>query len=129
MKIDLKKLETLVNLMEERDLGELELVDGESHVVLERAPKPPRRRGAEAPTLNENDITVTAPRVGIFLKKISAGDKIREGGLVGELRVMDVKYAVTSPATGRVEEVFVEDGMGVEYGQPLLRVLADAKGR
>jgi biotin carboxyl carrier protein len=47
---------------------------------------------------------------------------LEEGGIVGEIRVMDVKYRVSSPAKGQVEEYFVEDGMGVEYGQPLVRL-------
>ena len=49
-------------------------------------------------------------------------DQVAEGAQLAELRVMDVKYSIPSPATGRIEEVLVEDGMGVEYGQPLIRL-------
>jgi biotin carboxyl carrier protein len=122
VRIDLAKLDRLVDMMEEHDLGEMEIVDGESGVSLELAPRPRKRRAPQPVETDENGLTVTSPRVGVFLRRAAIGDLLEEGGIVGEIRVMDVKYRVSSPAKGQVEEYFVEDGMGVEYGQPLVRL-------
>jgi acetyl-CoA carboxylase biotin carboxyl carrier protein len=122
VRIDLAKLDRLVDMMEEHDLGELEIVDGDSGVSLEMAPRPRARRAPRAVETDDSGLTITSPRVGVFLRRAAVGDVLEEGGIVGEIRVMDVKYRVTLPAKGQVEEFLVEDGMGVEYGQPLVRL-------
>lgn len=119
MKIDLTRLDALVDLMEKNDLSEVELRDGDSLISMELAVQK-RRRITDAP--QETGVTVTSARVGIFLKRTAVGKVIVAGELIAEIRVMDVKYQVTAPVAGRVEEIFVEDGLGVEYGQPLVRI-------
>ncbi len=116
------RLEALADMMEQRDLVEVELADGDSAIMLELAPPRRGRKKLIDDQVEDPGVTVTSSRVGIFLKRVSVGDQVAEGGLLAELRVMDVKYRVTSPASGVVEEIFVEDGMGVEYGQPLLKL-------
>ncbi len=122
MKVDLKKLDELVDMMEVRELQELEIIDGESMICLELQPPKSRPRISES-ELEEPGVTITASRVGIFLHKLGVGHEVKQGDSLGELRVMDVKYRVTSPSAGRVVEVYVEDGLGVEYGQPLVRLM------
>lgn len=123
MKFDLSRLEELVDMMEEHDLVELELEDGETQTAIERLPAAPS--ASAAPSIDSSAVTITSARVGIFTCKVAVGDRVAEGDLVGEVRVMDVKYAVTSANAGVVTEIFVEDGIGVEYGQPLMRLELD----
>lgn len=122
MKVDLKKLDDLVSMMENRELAELEIIDGDSMICLELAPPKGRPRVPEA-ELEDSGVTITASRVGVYLHRLAAGSVVKQGDPVGELRVMDVKYRVNSPSAGQIAEVYVEDGMGVEYGQPLVRLL------
>lgn len=123
MKIDMGRLEALADMMEQRDLVEVELADGDTAMMLELAPPKARKRAQGSEESEDRSVTVTSSRVGIFLKRVSVGDQVAEGGMLAELRVMDVKYRVSSPTAGTVEEIFVEDGMGVEYGQPLLKLM------
>lgn len=127
MKVDLKRLDELVDMMEARELQELEVIDGESMICLELQPPKGRPRISES-ELEEPGVTITASRVGIYLHALSVGQAVKVGDPVGEIRVMDVKYRVASPSAGTVAEIFVEDGLGVEYGQPLVRLMpADAE--
>lgn len=92
-------------------------------------PKPPAARKAHGADMPGRTY-VTSPRVGVFRRAaprgrpLAAGDEVRAGEVLGEVSVLDVPYEVTAPCTSRVREVLVEDGLGVEYGQPLI-VLED----
>lgn len=120
MKIDLARLDALVDMMEKRELGELELGEGDATVLLELSPR--RRRLQVEGETEERGATVTSSRVGIFLKRTAINATVAVGEMIAEIRVMDVKYQVTAPIAGRVEQIFVEDGMGVEYGRPLIKI-------
>jgi len=125
MKIDLTRLESLVDLMERNGLAELDFHEGESRVALELLPPPARPAGQAAAETAEPGLTVTAPRVGVFHALIAAGTRVQAGKAIGEIKMMDVKYGVTAPTSGLVEEVLVENGLGVEYGQPLVRIMPE----
>jgi biotin carboxyl carrier protein len=68
---------------------------------------------------------ITAPMVGIFRQArtpIREGDSIREGQVVGMIESMKLMNDIRSELVGVVQEVLAEDGMPVEYGQPLFRL-------
>jgi acetyl-CoA carboxylase biotin carboxyl carrier protein len=125
MKIDLTRLESLVDLMERSGLSELDFHEGESRVALELLPPPPRPAGRAVAETADPGLTVTAPRVGVFHAAVAAGTHVQAGKAIGEIKVMDVKFSITAPASGLVEEVLVENGLGVEYGQPLIRIMTE----
>ncbi|MBL4889886.1 MAG: hypothetical protein JKX97_07700 [Candidatus Lindowbacteria bacterium] len=118
MKFDLSRLDELVDLMEAGNLSELELEDDNSSFVIERKQLPKKRKSAEK--IDDTKAAVTSGRVGIFSRQISVGDEVSQGQQLGDVRMMNVLYPVLSPADGVVEEIFVEDGVGVEYAQPLM---------
>lgn len=123
VKFDLARLDDLVDLMEEHHLGEIEVEDGPNMVSIAR--RPPKRKSRAGKTAREPEspfVTVTASRVGVFSLKVAAGDTVTENQVLGEIRMMDVTYAINSPAAGEVTEVLVEDGVGVEFGQPVIRL-------
>ncbi len=79
--------------------------------------------GAEAAA--EAALEITAPMVGIFRQArtpVRAGDAICEGQVVGMIESMKLMNDVRAEQSGVVEEVLAEDGMPVEYGQPLFRL-------
>jgi acetyl-CoA carboxylase biotin carboxyl carrier protein len=73
-------------------------------------------------------LTVTSPTVGIFRfdgSSIVKGQKVNELQVVGLVESLKVPNEVRVTSSGIVEAVFVEDGQGVEFGQPLLELLID----
>lgn len=70
---------------------------------------------------------ILAPMVGIFHTNDGAGKvgvEVAVGQVVGAIESMKLLNDVIADAAGTVVEVMVEDGMPVEYGQPLYRVSA-----
>jgi acetyl-CoA carboxylase biotin carboxyl carrier protein len=73
---------------------------------------------------------VTAPMVGIFYRApapgrppfVAVGDAVGAEDTVCLLEVMKLYNSVVAGVAGRVEEVLVEDGAVVAFGQPLLAI-------
>jgi len=67
-------------------------------------------------------VRITAPLVGIFRQgesRLALGDRVEAGTPVGSIESMKILSPVYAEADGRIEEVLVEDGHPVEYGEPL----------
>lgn len=74
-------------------------------------------------------LIVTSPTVGIFRfgdSPIVKGQKVNELQVVGQVESLKVPNEVRLTSSGIVETVFVEDGQGVEFGQPLFELQIDA---
>ncbi len=54
--------------------------------------------------------------------KVEVGDEVAEGAEVAEVETMKSTFAVESPATGKIKEIFAEPGDVVEVDQPLASV-------
>lgn len=68
-------------------------------------------------------VAVTATAVGLFRPAATAlqiGDSVKKGQIIGAVESMKIPNEVAASASGRVSEILVEEGQGVEYGQPLL---------
>ncbi len=84
----------------------------------------------EVKTEEENLTEVVAQRVGYFMYLrdrrgevlVKPGSKISKGDPVGLIVAMGVETRVVSPVDGVIEEMLVEEGAPVEYGQPLMRI-------
>lgn len=59
-------------------------------------------------------------------KPLAAGDKVKEGQIVGAVEALRVLNEIETPAAGRVRKVLVNDGQPVEFGQVLMTVESDA---
>jgi acetyl-CoA carboxylase biotin carboxyl carrier protein len=76
----------------------------------------------EAPVAFERT-EVVAPCVGVFRspkKPLSLGDQVKARQLVGSVESLRVPNEVYAPFDGRVVEMPVVEGQGVEWGQVLL---------
>ena len=63
---------------------------------------------------------VESPAVGYFRAldpPIEAGNEVQAGEKVGEVLALGLANDVTSPLAGNIEEVCVQDGEAVEFGQ------------
>ena len=68
---------------------------------------------------------VNAPMVGIFHSagnSMTAGMAVKAGQSVGAIESMKLMNDVISDQDGIIAEVLVEDGVPVEFGQPLFRL-------
>jgi len=78
--------------------------------------------------------TINAATVGTFYRSpapgappfVTEGDEVSAGQQVAIVEAMKLMLPVEAERGGRVEEVLVADGEGVEYGQPLFRLASDA---
>ncbi|MCH8978319.1 MAG: biotin/lipoyl-binding protein [Armatimonadetes bacterium] len=84
----------------------------------------PRPVSQEAPhtalVQGPTDQSVESPAVGYFRAldpAVAVGDDVEEGEKVGEVVALGLANDVASPVAGRVEEVCVQDGQAVEFGQ------------
>ena len=78
----------------------------------------------------DDRLIVTADHVGIFHGGSggvfpSPGAWIAVGTLLGEIETLGMRNAVTAPVDGRVDEVLVDDGAPVEYGQRLIALRSE----
>ncbi|MCS6950011.1 MAG: biotin/lipoyl-containing protein [Armatimonadota bacterium] len=128
----MERIERLLSLFHRSDASELEvetsswrlrvrrqvaLVLPEEEVELVAEPAP--SQGEPAP------VWIRAPLVGFFQPRsqpLRVGDRVQRGEVVCLIRAMGLPNEVRSPIDGRVVEVLVEEGVAVEYGQPLYRL-------
>ncbi len=142
--MDLRKLKTLIDLVAESGIAELEVTEGEDKVRIVKtaaaAPAPaqaPMPVGATlagaapaaAPTGAEEPPghVVKSPMVGTFYRSPSPGapEFIEQGAVVkpGDtlciIEAMKLLNEIEAEVGGTVKKILVENGQPVEYGQPL----------
>ncbi|MEQ1673813.1 MAG: acetyl-CoA carboxylase biotin carboxyl carrier protein [Candidatus Nitrotoga sp.] len=144
--MDLRKIKTLIELVESSGIAELEISEGEERVRISRsiaqpqqmyAPPPQVVAGAPAPpvvvpaapappAIPEGHI-VKSPMVGSFYRCPSPGAKsfvelgqaIQEGETVCIIEAMKLLNEIEADKSGIIKAILVENGQAVEYGQPL----------
>lgn len=62
-----------------------------------------------------------SPDADAFVK---VGDTVKKGQIIGIIEAMKLMNEIECEFDGVVEEILVEDGSMVEYGQPLFRIKA-----
>jgi acetyl-CoA carboxylase biotin carboxyl carrier protein len=145
--MDLRKLKTLIDLVSESGISELEVTEADGKVrIVKTAPAPiymtapaqpqmaapaaaPVAPVAPAPAVAEapKGHVVKSPMVGTFYRSSSPGAKafvelgqqVKEGETLCLIEAMKLLNEIESDATGEVKEILVENGQAVEYGQPL----------
>ena len=77
--------------------------------------------GAETST---GSADIVAPHLGTFRRHLAAGDSVRAGDKIASLEVLDEIIALESKLDGVIEAIFYEDGVLIEHGQILARIVA-----
>jgi len=143
--MDLRKLKTLIDLVETSGIAELEIHEGEERVRITRnvvqrqqsvtfqtSPQPipfaPGAAPAEpvAPVAPEGH-TVKSPMVGTFYRSASPGaaafveigDTVAQGDTLCIVEAMKLMNEIEADAAGTIKAILVENGQAVEFGQPL----------
>jgi len=146
-KLDLAELRRLVNLMDSRDLAEVEIeMEGKrvrvvrnvgqtvtSVVAAPAAPatapaEPSAVPAAEAPAQSGTEIP--SPMVGTFYRApspdasayVEVGDRISKDTVVCIVEAMKVMNEIKAEVAGEILEILVQNGEPVEFGQPLFLV-------
>jgi acetyl-CoA carboxylase biotin carboxyl carrier protein len=147
--MDLRKLKTLIDLVSDSNVSELEITEAEGKVRIVKggtalaqgygpAPvyAPPV---AAAPVVTEPTPaatpvveatvghTVKSPMVGTFYRSsspgsksfVEVGDSVKEGDTICIIEAMKILNEIEADKSGTVTRILCENGQAVEYGQPL----------
>ena len=148
--MDLRKLKTLIELVESSGVGELEIQEGEERVRITRgvapgvaasapapvyataaplaAPAPAAVAEAPAVPAESEGHLVRSPMVGTFYRAtspgakpfIEVGDPVQVGDTLCIIEAMKLMNEIEADKAGVVKQVLAENGQPVEYGQPLV---------
>ncbi|HEX4149933.1 MAG TPA: acetyl-CoA carboxylase biotin carboxyl carrier protein [Pirellulales bacterium] len=148
---DVRKIRRLVELMNEHDLGEMDLRDGDHRIRLrkhqdtvvasyeprpQQAPAPATEARPAAPAAAEparseaNMAVIKSPMVGTFFVSpspeapafIKVGDHVGPETTVCIIEAMKVFNEIPAELAGQIVAVLVENGEPVEFNQPLFKV-------
>ncbi|MDA9553545.1 acetyl-CoA carboxylase biotin carboxyl carrier protein [Emcibacteraceae bacterium] len=147
MQVDTKLIRELADMLNDTDLSEIEVEDGERKIKLSRggsmvkvaapaaapmaAPAAAPAAEAEAPaeiSPADHPGTVFSPMVGTIYTSpdptadvfIKVGDKVAAGQTILIVEAMKVMNQIHAAKAGTVKSIFVENEQPVEYGEPLV---------
>jgi len=150
--MDLRKLKTLIDLVSESNISELEITEAEGKVRIVKggvamvaapmayapaapapaadAPTPAAVAAAAEAAARATDKVIKSPMVGTFYRSASPGakafveigDAIKEGQPVCIIEAMKIMNEIEADAEGKIVRILCENGQAVEFGQPLFIV-------
>jgi acetyl-CoA carboxylase biotin carboxyl carrier protein len=149
---DIRKVRRFIELMNEHDLAEVDLRQGDQRIRLRRGPEMVTVAGAVPPLVTQhtgataskteaggpaaaaeedaNYMLIKSPMVGTFYSAanpetppfIKVGDQVGPETTVCIVEAMKVFNEIPAECAGKIAAVLVANGDSVEYGQPLFRV-------
>jgi len=149
--MDLRKLKTLIDLVSESNISELEITEAEGKVRIVKAAAavaapvvmaPPPGPGVAAASLSAAPAAepaapaepagqvIKSPMVGTFYRAASpgaksfveVGDEIKSGQPVCIIEAMKIMNEIEADCSGKIVRILCENGQAVEFGQPLFIV-------
>ncbi len=148
--MDLRKLKTLIDLVSDSNVSELEITEAEGKVRIVKASGAPLVTQqpavaiaplpiaaplsaaplAEAALVADTRHAVKSPMVGTFYRSASpgakpfveVGDVVKEGDTICIIEAMKILNEIEADRSGTVSKIQCENGQAVEYGQPLFLI-------
>lgn len=143
--MDLRKLKTLIDLVSDSNVSELEITEAEGKVRIVKGgvsgmqgyvPAPmyapaaaPVVAASPASAVPEVDAghVVKSPMVGTFYRSsspgakpfVEVGDTVKVGDTICIIEAMKILNEIETDKAGTVTKVLCDNGQAVEYGQPL----------
>ena len=140
--MDIRKVKKLIELLEESDIAELEIREGEESVRISRqaavtpyaAPAataapiaPPAAVTAPIPASEPRGHHIKSPMVGTYYGAVSPnsdpfvveGQEVKVGDTLCIIEAMKMMNQIESDKSGRVSKILVENGSPVEFDQIL----------
>jgi acetyl-CoA carboxylase biotin carboxyl carrier protein len=145
---DVRKVRKFIELMNEHDLAEIDLRQGDQRIRLRRGPEmvtvaaaPSSAAPASAPAAGgdksapsaaseEKGLLVRSPMIGTFYASpnpesapfVKVGDRVGPETTVCIIEAMKVFNEIPAECSGRIVAVLAQSGDPVEFNQPLFRV-------
>ena len=148
--MDIRKVKKLIELLEESDINEIEIKEGEESVRISRA-SPAMMMAAAAPVMQAAPVAavaavaapaavpsapavsghaVASPMVGTFYRCPSpgapafseVGQTVKEGDVICIIEAMKMMNQIEADKSGTITAILVEDGEAVEFDQPLVTI-------
>ena len=140
--MDIRKIKKLIEMLQDSDLTEIEVHEGEESVRIARgsiqslevnpsaivstSPNLPSEK-TEIP-VSESGSVIKSPIVGTFYRKpapdkapfIEVGSHVNAGDVVCIVEAMKMMNEIKSEFTGKVSAINIEDGEPVEFDQSLI---------
>ncbi len=147
--MDLRKLKTLIDLVSESNVSELEITEAEGKVRIVKSSGAPVLMQQPATTMVAASAAapvavlpvadapgvpsghaVKSPMVGTFYRSASPGAKpfveigsvVKEGETICIIEAMKILNEIEADKSGTVSKILCENGQAVEYGQPLFMI-------
>ena len=144
--MDLRKLKKLIDLVQESDIAELEVTEGEEKVRIAKHLNPPVTHPAPTYMVNAPTAPATAPvaaeparpvvpeghivkspMVGSFYRSNAPGAPafaeigmaVKKGQTICIIEAMKLMNEIESDADGVIKAILVDNGDPVEFGEPL----------
>ena len=146
--MDIRKVKKLIELLEESNINELEITEGEDSVRISRgvpaaayAPQPmlaaplaAAPATAAAAVVVDEPIaghTINSPMVGSFYASpapespafVSVGQTVSPGDVLCIIEAMKMMNQIEADKAGVIGAVLVEDGDPIEFDQPLFTII------
>ncbi len=147
-KLDIELISEIIKLFKESDVAELELSTKDFKIKLSKFGEAkalpmifPNNQTLSVPQTQEglkvekkeeekNLHIVKSPMVGTFYRApapgakpfVEVGSKVKKGDVLCIIEAMKIMNEIKSDVNGTVEEILVENGQPVEYGQPLFKI-------
>jgi biotin carboxyl carrier protein len=83
-------------------------------------------RIALADVSDPEQAVAVSPAVGMFKAGVAVGTRVRAGDRIATVDLLGIALDVVAPIDGTVAEVYPQSGDGVEYGEEIALVEADA---
>ena len=146
--MDLRKLKTLIDLVSESNISELEIAEADGKVRIVKASAPAVAAQAPPPAIVATSPAalvgpsgtdpaaepkvatghvVKSPMVGTFYRSASPGTDafvevgkvVKEGEPICIIEAMKIMNEIEADSAGAIREILCENGQAVEFGQPL----------
>jgi acetyl-CoA carboxylase biotin carboxyl carrier protein len=149
--MDIRKVKKLIELLEESNINEIEIKEGEESVRISRGSSiqaqqyaMPMAAPAAAPApvaapvpavapeeTKHNGHVVLSPMVGTFYRSpspsspvfVEVGQTVKVGDVICIVEAMKMMNQIEADKAGVIEAILVEDGQPVEYDQPLVTIV------
>lgn len=143
--MDIEKIRTLIALMEESELVNLEVSSDDEHISLTRHYDAPAPTMMAAPAASAAPITAeaapaavkagsveTSPMVGVYYSApspndppfVKVGQKVQAGDTLGIIEAMKIMNPLEATQSGVIDEILVNNSEVVQFGQPVVRYKA-----
>jgi acetyl-CoA carboxylase biotin carboxyl carrier protein len=148
--MDIRKVKKLIELLEESNIDEIEIKEGEESVRISRngaqamtmaarvapayaapVPPPPAPTAPIQPAAASAGHTLRSPMVGTFYRSpsptsaafVEVGQAVKVGDIVCIVEAMKMLNQIEADKAGTIAAILVENGEPVEFDQPLFSIV------